>query len=97
MSTPCPTFGFLVVMEPASPIDASTNREHRDAWIGFLETRGLTCAGGGTTNETRAELKFVVTSEASQATETDREAAEAWLASRGELRAWHVGALEDFG
>jgi uncharacterized protein YggL (DUF469 family) len=97
MSAPCPTFGFLVVMEFASSIDASANRELRDAWIGFLETRGLTCAAGGTADETRTELKFVVTSEASQATETDREAARAWLASRGELRAWHVGALEDFG
>jgi uncharacterized protein YggL (DUF469 family) len=42
-------------------------------------------------------LKFVVASEASQATATDREAAHTWLASRCELRAWHVGALEDFG
>jgi uncharacterized protein YggL (DUF469 family) len=97
MSAPCPTFGFLVVMELASPIDASANRELRDSWISFLETRGLYCAGGGTANETRAELKFVVASEASQATETDREAAQGWLASRRELRAWQVGALEDFG
>jgi uncharacterized protein YggL (DUF469 family) len=84
-------------MELASPIDASANRALRNAWIGFLETRGLTGTDGGTADETRAELKFVVTSEGSQATETDREAARAWLASRGELRAWHVGALEDFG
>jgi uncharacterized protein YggL (DUF469 family) len=97
MSAPCPTFGFLVVMELASSIEESANRELRDSWIGFLETRGLTCAGAGTADETRAKLKFVVTSEASQATETDREAAEAWLASRRELRAWQVGALEDFG
>ena len=97
MSAPCPTFGFLVVMEIASTIDASANRELRDSWIGFLETRGLSCADGSTADETRAELKFVVTSEASQATETDREAVRAWLASRRELRTWHVGALEDFG
>jgi hypothetical protein len=29
--------------------------------------------------------------------ELDREAARAGLASRRELRTWHVGALEDFG
>jgi uncharacterized protein YggL (DUF469 family) len=97
MSAPCPTFGFLVVMELATTIDASAKRELRDSWIGFLETRGLTCADGGTADETRAELKYVVASEASQATETDREAAQAWLASRRELRVWQVGGLEDFG
>src|SRR4051812_31414008 len=76
MSAPCPTFGFLVVMELGSSIDASANRELRDSWIGFLETRGLSGTDGGTVDETRATLRFVVTSEASQATETDREAAE---------------------
>ena len=97
MSAPCPTFGFLVLMELVSPSDASATRDLRDSWTAFLETRGLYCASGGSADETRAELKFVVASEASQATATDREAAHTWLASRRELRAWHVGALEDFG
>lgn len=96
MSAPCPTFGFLVVLELASPIDAGANRDLQDSWIGFLETRGLYCTGRGTVDDARAALEYVV-SEASQATETDREAAQAWLASRRELRGWHVGALEDFG
>jgi uncharacterized protein YggL (DUF469 family) len=97
MSAPCPTFGFLVTMELAGNIDAPANRELRDSWMGFLETLGLYCAQGSTADEIRASLKYVVASEASQATEIDREAAQAWLAERRELRAWHVGRLEDFG
>ena len=95
MSAPCPTFGFLVVMEVAETMDAGANTELRDSWIGFLETRGLYCARGDTVGP-RGKLEYVVVSEASQATDADREAARAWLASRRELRAWHMGMLEDF-
>jgi len=96
MSAPCPTFGFLVVMEIADTMDAGANSELRDSWIRFLETRGLYCARGGTVDDPRGKLEYVVVSEASQATDADREAARAWLASRRELRAWHVAMLEDF-
>lgn len=40
-------------------------------------------------------MEFAVASEGFQATENDREAARAWLASRPELKAWKVGDLED--
>ena len=90
MSAPCPTFGYLVVMDPISDLAAPARDHMRVAWIDFLEDRGLYCGGGGA-----ERLEFVVASEASQATESDRDATRAWLASRPELRAWRVGDLED--
>jgi uncharacterized protein YggL (DUF469 family) len=95
MSAPCPTFGFLVMMELAAT-EAGVMADLRASWLDFLETRGLYCAGGNTNEPRQAELKFVVASEASQATENDREAVQAWLGARHELRAWSIGALEDF-
>jgi uncharacterized protein YggL (DUF469 family) len=89
MTAPCPALGFHVMMD-----SGALSRERfdalLDAWIDFLEARGLYCAGGGS-----EPMRLVVASEASQATENDRVAARAWLASRPELRTWHVGDLED--
>lgn len=89
MTAPCPALGFCVVIDvtgdSAVPLD-----ELRRAWTDFLETRGLYCMS----TEGRP-LTFVVASEASQATETDRAAARTWLTARPELRAWSVGDLED--
>ena len=93
MTAPCPTFGFLVAMELAPALDATARNALEDAWVAFLENGGLYCSGGA--GEERR--KYVVLSEASQATEGDRMSIEAWLASRGELRAWRVGPLEDLG
>jgi uncharacterized protein YggL (DUF469 family) len=89
MTAPCPALGFRVTMDagalPRERLDALL-----DAWTDFLAARGLYSAGGGT-----APMRVVVASEASQATENDRVAVRAWLASRPELRSWHVGDLED--
>jgi uncharacterized protein YggL (DUF469 family) len=90
MTAPCPALGFHVVMESTVDFDSARHDELLDAWTDFLENRGLYCGGGG-----RDRMEFVVASEASQATENDRVAARAWLASRAELRTWHVGDLED--
>ena len=60
-------------------------------WIMFLEGRGLHCDGGGGP----ARYEYVVASDAGQATEADRLATREWLAARLDLRAWHVGELED--
>jgi len=90
VTAPCPALGFHVVMESGIDFESKAHDELLDAWIDFLESRGLYCGGGG-----RDHLKFVVASEASQATENDRVAARAWLASRPELRSWQVGDLED--
>ena len=89
MTAPCPALGFHVMMD-----SGALSRERfdalLDAWMGFLDARGLYCAGGGS-----APMRIVVASEASQATENDRLAAQTWLASRPELLNWHVGDLED--
>ena len=90
MTAPCPALGFHVMMD-----SGALSRERfdalLDAWVDFLQARGLYCAGGGGS----APMRIVVASEASQATENDRVAAQAWLASRPELMTWHVGDLED--
>ena len=91
MSAPCPTFGYRVGMELAAALSPEADEMVRNAWIAFLEGRGLYCGGAGGS----ARLEYVVASEASQATDGDRAATRAWLSSRRELRAWQVGGLED--
>jgi uncharacterized protein YggL (DUF469 family) len=91
MTAPCPTFGFLVTMDPRAELGASARAPLWDDWIALLEARGLYCTGG----QRGERLACVVASEASQATENDRLAIDAWLASRPELQHWDVGQLED--
>jgi len=90
MSGPCPTFGFVVTFESRAGLPASAPDALWEAWIEFLEGRGLECGGGG---ETRHE--FAVTSEAGQATNEDRVAAEAWLAAHDDVVRWTVSELHD--
>jgi uncharacterized protein YggL (DUF469 family) len=90
MTAPCPALGFRVIIEPHPAIGSSVEGLV-DAWVHFLEGRGLHCTGGGG-NE---RLAFVVASDASQAMENDRIAARAWLGSRPDVSSWHVGDLED--
>jgi uncharacterized protein YggL (DUF469 family) len=87
----CPTLGFRVAMALGDGADAAKHDELLGAWNAFVEHRGLYSAGDG--GPERMEL--VVASEAAQATESDRAAARAWLASRRELAAWQVGDLVD--
>ena len=75
----------------APELDSTARDGFREAWIEFLETRGLYCAVAG--GEERRQ--YAVASEASQATEADRGSAKAWLASRSELHGWRVGGLEE--
>jgi len=86
MSAPCPALGFVVTMELAPGAHDALWR----AWSELLEARGL-CAAGGVAER----RECVVTSEASQATESDRDAVRAWLAARGDVRDWRVGEIED--
>ena len=89
MSAPCPTFGFHVVIEPAAALASPARADLEDAWVALLQSRGLYCASGG------SELAYVVASEASQATENDRDAVRSWLAARPEVARWKVGDLTD--
>lgn len=90
MSTPCPSFGFVVTIVPHAEADDLALTALWDAWIAFLAKRGLECSGAGD-----EAIEYVVAGEASQATELDREAIESWLATRTELARWNVGALLD--
>lgn len=90
MSAPCPTFGFHVVIEPAAALASPARAGLEDAWVALLESRGLYCAAGGS-----ERLAYVVASEASQATENDRDSVRSWLAARPEVARWWVGDLTD--
>ena len=91
MTAPCPALGFVVVIEPVAGLGEVERDAFQRAWSALLDERGLLAhsrLGAG-------RSAIVVTSEASQATENDREAARAWLGSRSELRHASVGDLED--
>ena len=86
MTAPCPALGFVVAIETAPDARDELSRD----WRTLLEARGLCATGGGA-----ARREYVVTSEASQATESDRDAVRAWLAARSDVRRWQVGEIED--
>lgn len=90
MTAPCPTFGFVVSVTFAPASDDAARSAFWAAWNEFLEQRGLYCGGGGGDTQ-----EYVVASEASQATNIDREAVRAWLAGRRELSDARMGELID--
>ena len=92
MSTPCPVFGFTVEFEMATTLTSDLLRVLRAAFLEeIMEPRGLTYA------ERSGEhgWSIVVRSEASQATDADRQAVEAWARARREVIAITVGPLLD--
>jgi hypothetical protein len=92
MTAPCPTFGFRVMLDVRARLAPALANALREAWSELLGSRGLTSRGGGA-----ERLTYIVTSEASQATESDRLAIQTWIASRPELVTRKVAALEDLG
>ncbi|MFI5228585.1 MAG: 50S ribosome-binding protein YggL [Gemmatimonadales bacterium] len=91
MSAPCPVFGFEARAQTRPIDDDGLHDVWRALQTEFLEPRGLTArlpAFG-------RFFSFVVTSEASQATDADRTALEAWAATRAEIVSLHVGPLVD--
>jgi hypothetical protein len=91
MSGACPRLGYRVVMDLLPGAFPAVREALAAAWTEFLRGRGLSCDSRGGV----ARLEYVVASEGSQATNTDRMATDVWLASRAELREWRVGDLED--
>ena len=89
MSASCPLLGFRVTIEPKGGLAAHDRLEN--AWRQFLTERGLIATGG----LVGARFEYLVSSEAAQATELDREAADRWLAEREELRAHWLGPVHD--
>ena len=93
MTAPCPALGFVVVIEPSAGLGEAERDALRRAWSTLLDARGLQAHGA--IASTRSAI--AVSSEASQATDNDREAVRAWLSSRRELRHASVGDIEDLG
>jgi hypothetical protein len=91
MSAACPVFGFSIVCTLRSPLDDARAAALTDAFLRFTASRGLVCSGGfsGT------RWSMTVHSDAGQATDSDRLAAEAWVASRAEIAAADLGPLVD--
>lgn len=90
MTAPCPNFGFVVRIALLSSLADDERAAFWAAWTRFLESRGLGCSGVG--GETR---EYVVASDASQATQADREAVHAWLAGRAAVEDVRLGELID--
>jgi uncharacterized protein YggL (DUF469 family) len=91
VSAPCPALGFVVELEPTAGLSAERLATLRAEWAAFLDGRGLT----GRERRVGPRLRFEVASEAAQATQNDRAAAEGWLATRDELARCHVGDIHD--
>lgn len=79
-------------MELAPTLTERERDRLRDAWEDLLVSRGLTSDAHVDDDEW---WELPVLSEASQATDGDREAVRAWLDRRGDLRSWDVGELID--
>jgi hypothetical protein len=91
LSAPCPALGFVADLEPAPGLPIERLATLRAEWGAFLDERGLRAREV----HVGMRLRFEVDSEASQATQNDRAAAEAWLAARPELARWQVGDIHD--
>jgi len=91
MSAPCPALGFVVDLEPVAGLSAERLATFRAEWADFLDGRGLR----GREQRGGTRTRFEVESEASQATQADRAAAEEWLSTRGELSSYGVGDIHD--
>lgn len=92
MSAPCPVFGFRVELNLAFGL---SERTVGDLWRDFrrtiVETRGLTCERDAAGERWSMTLR----SEASQATDGDREAITRWAAGRAEIESLAIGPLID--
>lgn len=93
MAAPCPIFGFLVELEMADTLSAEQIRQLRRAFErDVIEPRGLLCDD----RSIGGRWSFVVRSEASQATDADRSAVDAWTQTRAEIQSARIGPLLDF-
>ena len=91
MSAACPVFGFRIACTLPSQLDEAGEAGLTDAFLSFAISRGLVCSGGfsGT------RWSMTVHSDAGQATDADRLAAEAWALQRPEIAGATVGPLVD--
>ena len=92
MSAPCPVFGFHVELTLAFGL---SERTVGDLWRDFrrniVEGRGLVCEREAAGEQWSMTLR----GEASQATDSDREAVTQWAAGRSEIQSLEIGPLVD--
>jgi len=91
VSAACPIFGFTLTCALRAPLHEDGEAALTDAFLRFAASRGLVCSGGfsGT------RWSMTVHSDAGQATDADRAAAESWAAARAEIASATCGALVD--
>ena len=92
MSAPCPIFGFRIELALTYGLsERSIGELWRDFRRDVVVARGLTCE-----REVRGEhWSMIIRSEASQATDGDREAIAQWGTGRREIASLDVGPLVD--
>ena len=84
-------FGFVARFQVVAALDDAAETRLTDDFLRLLEARGLVTSGGfsGT------RWSHVIRSDASQATDADRQAVDAWAASRAEIVSREVGDVVD--
>ncbi len=90
MSAPCPTYGFLVDVRLAPDVTDTTRQELWQAFCDVADARGLVLVGPSV-----AGWPVMLQSEASQATDSDRQAIRGWAETRREIVRLEVGQLVD--
>lgn len=90
MTAACPRFGFTVEITLATGTSESQATDLRRSFFDFLDAAGMTYA-----NSQRAIWRYLVTREAGQATDADREAIAAWAARHASIASCRIGDLID--
>lgn len=90
MAAPCPTYGFVVDVQLAPHVNSVAEVALWNSFCHALDARGLVCSGAK-----RAGWPSAVRSEASQATDADRQAIHEWAAMHKEIVGLDVGQLVD--
>jgi uncharacterized protein YggL (DUF469 family) len=91
VTAPCFMLGFLVELEVDETISSGRHDALWQTFMGVVEERGLVADGG----TGRKRWSYMLRSEASQASDMDRKAIQAWAESRVEIAAVRVGPLVD--
>lgn len=90
MTAACPRFGFTVEITLAPGVSEPEAATLRQQFSALLDASGMTHAGSE-----RAVWRYVVSRDAGQATNADREAVAAWAARRSSIASCRVGELID--
>lgn len=91
MSRACPLLGFVAELELRETLSESELQSVRDAFTTLIEQRGLECGESGT----RTHWFRSIRSEASQATDADRQAVEEWASLHPAIARVRIGPVLD--